>query len=573
MKYLNLQNIEKSYIEEKPLIQDLSLLLSEGDVCGIIGRNGEGKTTLLKIIAGEIHPDNGQVIISPDTIIGYHTQFLQIQNVSQTIEEYVLSTISSLFAVYEQMSRLQNELTEKEVANLMQLQAKFDELGGWVVLSDIHSYLIQLGLDKFKPEDQVSKLSGGQKTRLQLVRILIQNPDILLLDEPTNHLDSSAINWLEEFIKSRKGITIIVSHDRAFLNNTTNKILEIEKGSTKLYFGNYDEYKSQKDKLIEKNEIAYKLNSRKIKRLQEAVNVKKSQAIYEANYKIPDKKKYGKFARGGLLIKAGKKARIAKMYQKRVNSQIEHNQALKPANYRKMIFKVESAPSTGDFVLRISDYDLKIEDRKLVENINLEVGRGVRMAILGENGSGKTTLLKRMIEVYAITSTNMVAGLSDNKLQEFREAAFKDFSESELQKFKFGGNILLGYYSQEHEGVDQSLNVIDDFRTVVQMTEVDAANYLFNMTFAYHQLKQKVSDLSQGEKSKLALAKLLVQEHNFLILDEPTNHLDIASREVLEKALQYYEGTILCVSHDRYFLQNINVEKKLKIESHSLVCV
>lgn len=548
MKFIQFSQVNKSFTENKNLIHDLNLLLSEGDVCGVIGRNGEGKTTLLKIIVGEEIPDSGQILFSPATSLGYHTQFLYVeQDEDISIEEYVIKDFKEIYTLYKQISAIATNATDvtesEKIQELLDLQMKFEEFGGYEIQAKLDDALFDLRLSEFSAQESVNHLSGGQKTRLQLAKVMIQDPDILLLDEPTNHLDADTIIWLEKYISSRRGITIIVSHDRQFLNTVTNKILELEKGITTLYFGNYESYKEQKDQLIKRNLEEIKQNKRHLEGLKEALNAKKSLAIKQ-NVQRADKKTYGRHSRTIMRNKAGKKFRQVKLMQKRVDSETTRNAVIAPKQYRNMHFNVEAAESTGDFALRLFDLDVTIGNKVLLQKAELEVHRGERVAIVGENGSGKTTLLKTLL------------------------GYIKSGNGGDI---KFGGNSKVGYYSQEHEDINPDFSVIEDFRASIPMLEAEASTYLHNMLFTYEQLYQKVGDLSQGEKSKLALAKLLAKEHNFLILDEPTNHLDIASREVLEDAIQSYKGSILVVSHDAYFLDKIGITNKYRIQNKMLV--
>jgi ATP-binding cassette subfamily F protein 3 len=547
MRYIKLHELEKSFEENRILFTKLSLLLSEGDICGIIGRNGEGKSTILKLITGEITADTGQVEISPNTTIGYHTQYIDPRdNDSISVEQYVLNTFGRIGEVYARISGYTN--VDKDIDGFIALQTEFEELGGYAIQNKLENALQQLGLFTVKPESLVSSLSGGQKTRLQLSRLLIQDPDILLLDEPTNHLDFETINWLENYIKHRRGITIIVSHDRTFLNNTVNKILELEKGKTKFYLGNYDEYLDIKERNELFNERQSEIANRKVNTLKDAVNTKISQAIKQ-HYQRPDKKQYGRHSRTIMRNKAGKKAKQAKHMQARLEGELEKIHDMQSAVYRNMKFTVESIESSGDFVLRMTDYDVQIADKLLVNNASIVIGKGERVLIKGPNGSGKTTMIKNILSLFNDWQSG--AGLPEN--------------------VKFGGNISIGYYSQEHETILLDKTVLEDFRHGLKMTESDALPYLYRMAFDFKQLAQKTSSLSQGEKSRLALAKLLALQHNVLILDEPTNHLDIKNKEILETALQEYEGTIICVSHDRYFVEQLGITTEYTIKNCQLI--
>ncbi|MFW5719556.1 MAG: ribosomal protection-like ABC-F family protein [Candidatus Dojkabacteria bacterium] len=539
MFFIQLLELQKSFSEQKPLLENLNFTFSEGTVLGIVGRNGEGKTTLLQLIAGVLEADSGKVIFSKqDATIGYHTQFIDTQNLEGvSIEEYILSSFENVYRLYREINTLIENYQEGDVDTLIALQTAFDEQGGYRIQGEIDHALVQLGLAGFKPETTITTLSGGQKTRLQLAKVLIQNPDVLLLDEPTNHLDVESSEWLVKYIQKRRGITIIVSHDRNFLNKTSNQILELEKGNAKLYTGNYNDFYSAKQTEIERNLEEIKQTNRKVEKLTAAAHAKASLAKKQ-HYQRPDKKTYGRHSRTIMRNKAGKKFRSVKMMQKRIDNQLLRNQTIAPVKQRNMGFEVNSTGRTGDFILRVHNFDLEIAGKVLVKNVDLELRRGERAAIAGENGSGKTSLIK-----------SIIARIN-----------------SDTGEIKLGPNVTCGFYAQEHEGIDLNLTVIDDFRREFKMSEKDAGNYLHKLLFTYEQLRQKVGDLSQGEKSKLVLAKLLAGEHNFLILDEPTNHLDIASREVLENALKNYDGTLLIVSHDTYFLEKVGVDKVYEIK-------
>ena len=541
MFFIQTLNLSKDFSEQKPLLQELNITISEKNILGIIGRNGEGKTTLLKLLSGEIEPDFGEIIFSQNDLqIGYHTQFLDHKNNEElSIEEYILQNFPEIYETYQKINSISEDFAK--VDELLELQTKFDDLGGYKIQAAIDESLIKLGLSKFKPQDKVKILSGGQKTKLQLAKVIVADPDILLLDEPTNHLDRDSIDWLVSYIKKRKGITIIVSHDRHFLNLSVNQILELEKGEYKLYFGNYDDYQKAKTEEINRSLEEIKQTNRKLVKLEAAAQAKTSQAIHQMKMR-PDKKKYGRHSRTIMRNKAGKKFRSVKMMRKRIDSSLERNEKIAPKKHKNMGFEAISTGEIGDFVLRIKNLNIFAGEKLLIENINFEILNGERVAITGENGSGKTTLLKKIIESF----------------------------QKEIPEIKYGPNVKFGYYSQEHEEIDVNLTVMDDFRKSFPMLEMEAANYLHRLLFTHEQIRQKISDLSQGEKSKLALAKLLASEHNFLILDEPTNHLDIASREVLESALLEYKGSLLVVSHDRYFLEKLEVNKEFTIRNGKL---
>ncbi len=544
MFFIQLKDLYKSYFIDQNLIQNINLTISSGNILGIIGRNGEGKTTLLKIIAGKLSPDSGEIIFSAnDLSMGYHTQFLSVPIDSDfTIEDFVLASFGEIYNINKEILELSNCNDSASIERLMLQQARFDELGGYQIQNDLDKALITLELYNKHPNDKVNTLSGGEKTRIQLAKIVIENPDILLLDEPTNHLDSESINWLTGFILARKGITIIVSHDRTFLNNSVDSVFEIERGDTAFYAGTYDDYIEQKELKTKQALDEIQRNTLQADKLKIAVNAKRSLAVKQ-HFQRPDKKTYGRHSRTIMRNKAGKKAHQARMYQKRVDSNLDRNDLIAPKKYRNIGFKIESLSSSSDFVLKVKELSLEVGNEVLIESATFDVLKGDKIAISGRNGSGKTTLLEHIINYEETGSDTILKGKSTQ----------------------------LAYYSQEHEKINDQLTVLDDFRNSVPMLESEASAYLHTLLFKYGQLKQKVGDLSQGEKSKLALAKLLAVKHNLLILDEPTNHLDIASREVLENALNVYEGSILVVSHDKYFLEKIDVNKRFEIINKKLV--
>lgn len=547
MPYIKLHSLQKSFEEEKILFQNLSLTLSEGDICGIIGRNGEGKSTLFKIITGEILPESGSVEIAPHTTIGCHTQFIpQDEDRKVRIEAYILSQFGRVGEVYDALSCFVP--SEETIEEFIALQSEFDELGGYVIQEKIPNALTQLGLYTITPDTELHTLSGGQKTRLQLAKVLIQDPDILLLDEPTNHLDYQTLLWLEKFIQERKGITIIISHDRTFLNNTVTKILEIERGKTTLYLGNYDDFIAEKEKKLLFAERQSEIASRKANNLKDAAQAKASQAIKQ-HYQRPDKKKYGRHSRTIMRNKAGKKMRQVKHMQKRLETEVQKIHEMAPVNYRNMKFTMRSMEHIGDFVLRVQGINVNVGDKTLIQDISLAIHSGERILIRGSNGSGKTTFLKEIIALYQQYQLDLPLP----------------------EDIKFGGNVRIGYFSQEHESIAPDLTLLEDFKRDLLMNEAEALPCLYRMAFDYKQVMQKTGSLSQGEKSRFALAKLLAMHHNFLLLDEPTNHLDIKNKEILENSLLEYDGSMICISHDRYFVEKLSFDSIYEIQSSRLV--
>jgi len=522
---LQLNNISLSY-GNKTVLNNLNLELHSGDITGIIGVNGEGKTTLLKIISHELSPDNGSLNTFPaNSKILYHKQFFTDEMQDQSVENFVMSLFSELYELYRDINALSQKTDSDSIRRMMELQQEFSDKNGYEILGDIDVCLGKLGLSNVNSDSKISKLSGRQKTKLQFINLLLINSDILLLDEPTNHLDIEGRKWLEEFILSQNTIIVIVSHDRTFLNNVTNKIFEMNSGKYTLYAGNYDAYKNQKLAHDENDFLLYKSKMKDIDRLSAEANKKLSEA------KTMDKK----FIRGWegpiLRKKAGKKSKTAQIFIRRIEEQIMENMPEKPMQKSKIKLELKPLESSGQLILKAENVSFAYDENRIVQDANIEIWKTDRWAITGKNGSGKSTLFK-------LLTGELIPDVGN---------------------IKIGENVKIGYFSQEHEVLNLNHTVIDEFRKYVDMTEQDARTFLHFMLFKGDQVFQQILSLSQGEKSKLMLAILLTQGANFLILDEPTNHLDISSREVLEEALRNYEGTLCIVSHDQYFLENVRI--------------
>jgi ATPase subunit of ABC transporter with duplicated ATPase domains len=595
---LRLSNLSKSF-KNKIILDNVNFELHKNDICGIIGANGAGKTTLLKIITQEIQPDEGKVTFDPlQQKIVYHTQFIDINEKDNlTIEEYILDFYPGLNTLYEDIKNLSNKNDEISVQKSIELQNIFSEKNGYEILGNIPIFLSKIGLAELKPETEIKNLSGGQKTRLQFIKLVMESSDILLLDEPTNHLDEKGILWLENYIKNRNGITMIVSHDRYFLNKIVNKIFELDNGKGVIYGGNYDDYKEQKKNKLERDRELYEAKMKDVRRLEAEANRRLSEV------KVTDKK----FIRGweGPVIRkvAGKKAKTAQLIKRKVEENIKEHMPEKPMVKDTIKFELQQISPSGQLVCKIENLSFGYEPGiDVLKNVNLEIWRGNRVAVVGENGSGKSSLLRLITFETQITRIFKGANYTNEQLSPLlsKEGTkgwlsssslsdnITDSTDSKLNhpglkatppskgggsetdpnskltfsgSIKLGENVKIGYFSQEHEMLDQENTVLDEFRKYVEMTEGDTRTFLYYMLFSGNQVFQKIHTLSQGEKSKLMLAILLSQGANFLVLDEPTNHLDIPSREVLEEALKKYDGTILVVSHDKYFLEKIGVQK------------
>ncbi len=509
MIVLNCNNIGFSYGTDT-IIKNISFNLQENDKAGLVGVNGAGKSTLFKIITGELLQETGELFISKDTTLGYLKQNAAL-NTDNTLWQELLEVFSGLVAMEQDIKRLEQEISttsgQDKLEALMKeygrLTDRFSYLGGFEYNSRIRGVLRGLGFSDSEFESRVSILSGGQKTRLALAKVLLEEPDILLLDEPTNHLDISAVEWLEDYLKTYKKCLLVISHDRYFLDSVTNKTIEIENKAGNLYNSNYTGFLKQKAINREIQEKHYQLQQREIAR-QEAIieqqrrfNREKNIVTAESRQKVLDR-----------MVKLDKPQEAP----------------------QKMRIKFNQAISSGNDVLELASVSKAYGDKGLFNNISFRVKKGERVFLLGPNGCGKSTLLKIISGKLAATSGT----------------------------YNFGAKVNLGYYDQEMEGLNEDNTILDEVWSVNQkLIQTEVRSALAAFLFTGEEVFKKISVLSGGEKSRVSLLKLIFSEANFIILDEPTNHLDINSREILESALMEYEGTMLIVSHDRYFIDKL----------------
>lgn len=489
------------------LFENLQLEVNKGEHVAIVGVNGSGKTTLLQLLAGVEVPEKGRIIKSKEATIGY---LLQIPHYPQhAVKEVLEEAFADIYAIKGKMTALEQEMqstvTDKILLQYGQLQEQFMVVGGYEVDAQMAMIANGLGIVDLL-EQPFSNLSGGEKTKVMLGQILLKKPSILLLDEPTNHLDMQAIEWLENYVRNFEGIVIVVSHDRQFMNQVAQKIIEIEDGEAFTYNGHYDAFIAQKEAKIEQQFANYEEQQKKIKKMQETIKRLKQWAN-EAN--PPNASMH----------------RRAKSMEKAL-ARIER--VKKPLTKKKMNLALTMAERSGKEVVLLQDIDHGF-DKPLLKDSNLAVYFGERLAIVGSNGSGKSTLLKMMLG--EIVPNQGVCHI--------------------------GSNVKFGYLSQQFEHQNPAIRLIDAFRERVAVSEAEARHILARFLFYGYDVFKKVKDLSGGEKMRLRLAQLMHEDINVLILDEPTNHLDIEAREVLEETLESFEGTIIGVSHDRYFLQKI----------------
>ena len=518
---LSCQGISKSF-GEKVILEDASFHIEEREKAALIGNNGAGKTTLLRIIMNELHADSGQVVLMKDKQIGYLAQYQDVQG-HRTVYEELLSTKQYIIDMEERMRSMELEMKHasgEELDRLMnsytRLTHEFELENGYAYKSELMGVLNGLGFAEEDFNKQVATLSGGQKTRVALGKLLISKPDILLLDEPTNHLDMESIAWLETYLLNYPGAVFIVSHDRYFLDKVVTKVVEIEAGHVRMYSGNYSAYAEKKAQLRDAQYKAYLNQQRDIKH-QAAVIVKLKSFNREKSIKRAE-------SREKMLNKI---QRIEKPLE--VQSQ--------------MRLSLEPRVVSGNDVLTVEELSKSFPQQKLFSNISFQIKRGERVALIGNNGTGKTTMLK------------ILNGLLD----------------ADAGSFSLGAKVQIGYYDQEHHVLHAEKTIFQEISdTYPTLTETEIRNMLAAFLFTGDDVFKEISALSGGERGRVSLAKLMLSEANFLILDEPTNHLDIASKEILEEALNSYTGTVLYVSHDRYFI-NQTATRILDLTNQSVV--
>ena len=518
---LSCQNICKSF-GEKVILEDASFHIEDREKAALIGNNGAGKTTLLRIIMHEISPDSGNVVLAKDKNIGYLAQYQDIHG-HHTIYEELISTKQHIIDMENRLRSLEQEMkttTGDALDSLMntytRLSHRFELENGYAYKSEILGVLKGLGFAEEDFERQIETLSGGQKTRVALGKLLLSSPDILLLDEPTNHLDMESISWLETYLLNYPGAVFIVSHDRYFLDKVVTKVVEIEAGAMRMYSGNYSAYALKKAQLRDAQYKAYLNQQRDIKH-QEAVIAKLKSFNREKSIKRAE-------SREKMLDKI-----------QRIDKPVEVQ--------NQMRISLEPRFVSGNDVLTVENLSKSFPGQTLFSDISFEIKRGERVALIGNNGTGKTTMLK------------IINGLVD----------------ADDGRFSLGSKVQIGYYDQEHHvlHMEKTLfeEISDDYPT---LTNTEIRNVLAAFLFTGDDVFKRISDLSGGERGRVSLAKLMLSEANFLILDEPTNHLDILSKEILEQALNRYTGTVFYVSHDRYFI-NQTATRILELTGNTLV--
>lgn len=514
-------NISKSF-GEQVIVKNGSFHIEEHEKAALIGLNGAGKSTILKMIMKELPIDSGDVILAKGRTIGYLSQHQELIS-GNTIFEEVKTAKADVILLEKQIREMEFKLTSlsgDELENCLHtyhnLTTAFERENGYAYQSEITGVLKGLGFTEEDFNKNVDTLSGGQKTRVSLGKLLLTKPDVLLLDEPTNHLDMNSITWLETYLMNYAGAVLIVSHDRYFLNRVVTKVIEVENGELMMFNGNYSDF-AQKKKMIREAKLKEYLKQQQEIRHQEAVIEKLRSFNREKSIRRAESRE--------------------KMLEKMVLVE-------KPAEETaEMHFSLEPSCVSGNDVLQVEHLSKSFGPLRLFENVNFEIKRGEHVAVIGDNGTGKTTLLKILNEA----------------------------ESADAGAYTLGTNVHVGYYDQEHHVLHMEKTIFDEISDdYPHLTITEIRNMLAAFLFTGDDVYKQIKDLSGGERGRVSLAKLMLSEANFLILDEPTNHLDIASKEILEKALNDYTGTLLYVSHDRYFI-NQTASRILDLVNHTFV--
>ncbi len=502
---LSCQNISKAFVENQ-VLKNVSFHIEDHEKAAIVGINGAGKTTLLRIIVGEMTPDDGQVVLAKDKTLGYLAQNSTVDT-SHTIYEELLSVKADLLRLEEKIRECENNMKHADGDALEDLMKQYTSLthafetgGGYLYRSELVGVLKGLGFTEDEFSKPVATLSGGQKTRVALGRLLLQNPDLIILDEPTNHLDMNSIAWLETYLLNYKGAVLIVSHDRYFLDRIAGKVIEIDQSKATTFMGNYSDYAVKKEQLRVAAWNAYMNQQREIKHQEDVIEKLKS------------------FNREKSIKRAESREKM-----------LDKIEVIEKPSEVRTDMKLTLTPRilSGNDVLTVEHLSKSFDSHKLFTDVNFEIKRGEHVAIIGDNGSGKTTLLK------------ILNGLVP----------------ADQGTFRLGSNVEIGYYDQEHHVLHSEKTLFEEISDdYPYLNNTQIRNVLAAFLFTGEDVFKRISDLSGGERGRVSLAKLVLSNANFLILDEPTNHLDIMSKEILEDALNGYEGTILYVSHDRYFI-------------------
>ena len=514
------QNICKAFGDNE-VLKNASFHIEEREKAAIVGINGAGKSTLLKIIIGEMAADDGQTVINKGATIGYLAQHQEMQS-GNTIFDELLTVKQDVLDLEARIRSMELSMKQAEGAELQELMDQyarlsheFEQKNGYAWKSEITGVLKGLGFTEEDFSKHVDTLSGGQKTRVSLGKLLLSKPDIIMLDEPTNHLDMGSITWLETFLMNYQGAVLIVSHDRYFLNRVVTKVIEIDQGEVTTFMGNYSDYAQKKAMLREAQMQAYLNQQREIKHQEEVI----------------------------AKLKSFNREKSIKRAESREKMLDKLDVLDKPSEVKAdMHIELEPRVVSGNDVLTVLGLSKAFPPQTLFKDIDFEIKRGERVALIGSNGTGKTTILKILNQVLPA-------------------------DEGEVH---LGSRVQIGYYDQEHHVLHMEKTVFEELSDAYPtLTNTKIRNVLAAFLFTGDDVFKRIKDLSGGERGRVSLAKLMLSEANFLILDEPTNHLDIVSKEVLEDALNHYTGTVLFVSHDRYFINTV-ATRILDLENQGL---
>lgn len=514
-------NIKKSFGTSK-VLENITFQIDENEKIAVVGMNGAGKSTLFKIIVGDLSPDEGFVTISKSCVIGYLSQHEAVTS-KNTIYNEMLSVKADIIKLEEDIRKLEIDLKSESGSRLEQmldtysrLTSKFESENGYAYKSEVIGVLKGLGFREEDFNNLVGTLSGGEKTRIALGKLLLSNPDILLLDEPTNHLDLKTISWLESFLASYKGAVLAISHDRYFLDKFVTKVIELENNKSSVFNGKYSTYSIKKAKQHETMLKHYINQQKEIKRQEEVI------------------KKLRSFNREKSIKRARSREKLL--------SKIDPLE--KPYEFdSSMTIQFKPQITSGNDVLDVTNLSKSYTDVNLFTNINFEIKRGEHLAIIGNNGTGKSTILKIINKIIKADTGNV----------------------------KVGENVHIGYFDQEQQLLNLKNTIFDEIQDQYPyLNNTSVRNVLASFLFTNDDVFKQIKDLSGGERGRVALVKLMLSEANFLIMDEPTNHLDIVSKEVLEKAINQYSGTVLYVSHDRYFI-NKTAHRILELTNNTII--
>ena len=514
-------NLSKSF-GDQVIVKDGSFHIENHEKAALVGLNGAGKSTILKMIVGQLSPDAGTVVLTKGKTLGYLAQHQEMES-GNTIYEEVRTAKAEIIEMEKQIRTIEMELPslsgdalEARLATYQRLTSAFEHADGYAYKSELTGVLKGLGFTEEEFTKPVDSLSGGQKTRVSLGKLLLTKPDVLLLDEPTNHLDMNSIAWLETYLLNYPGAVLIVSHDRYFLNRVVTKVIEVEQGQLHTYMGNYSDFAVKKEQLREAKLKEY---------LNQQREIKHQEAVIE---------KLRSFNREKSIKRAESREKM-----------LEKMEVLDRPDTEVQELKLSLEPRfpSGNDVLRVEGLAKSFGDHSLFHDLNFEIKRGERVALIGNNGTGKTTILKIINQLLS----------------------------ADAGSFTLGSKVCIGYYDQEHHVLHMEKTLFEEISDdYPSLTNTEIRNVLAAFLFTGDDVFKRISDLSGGERGRVSLAKLMLSEANFLILDEPTNHLDILSKEILEQALNRYTGTVFYVSHDRYFI-NQTATRILELTGNTLV--